>query len=288
MSFRFCLNTLPGAWPRGRWARRAGFLALGWALLSTVHAAGPDDIDYRQNVMKTLGAQVLALELVLRGRAPASDLEHHLEALAAASAQVLSAFEPAAAGGNAKAAVWNNWEDFAGRAGEQAKLLAALQRARGSGDPAAADIRAALVCTQCHDTYRREMEDMRLEAGGDADRDTIAYRRYLMQAMDAQTAALGQILAWMVADAHFVSHLEVIEANATMAVGAFEPVVAGGESLPRVWADREDFAVRMQALADGVGNAAGTARDLGKDAALIPLLDALTCDQCHDLYRKAE
>ena len=127
-----------------------------------------------------------------------------------------------------------------------------------------------------------------LETGDDPGQDAVLYRRSLMRSMDAQTAAVGQILAWMVADRNFVLHLEAIAANARMSVGAFEPVVAGGESLPRVWADREDFAARMQTLADGVGKTAETARQLGKDAALVPLMDALTCDQCHDLYRKSE
>ena len=310
MSFRFCHSgicpgdrradatgtslfraRLPVARPRGRWVRRTGVLVLGWALLSTGYAAGPDDVDYRQNVMKTLGAQVLALELVLQDRAPAHHLKHHIEALAAASAQILSAFEAAAEGGNAKPAVWSNWEDFTARAREQAERLAALRRGLASGGVAAADAREALVCTGCHDTYRREMEESRPEAGGTADRDDrdiVDYRRYLMQAMDAQTAALGQILAWMVADEHFVSHLQVIGANAKMAVGAFEPALAGGKSLPRIWTNREDFSARMQALADGVAKATNTASELGKDAALGPVMDALTCDRCHDLYRETE
>ena len=55
-----------------------------------------------------------------------------------------------------------------------------------------------------------------------------------------------------------------------MAVGAFEPAVAGGDSLPRIWTNREDFSARMQALADGVAKATNTASELGKDAALAP------------------
>ena len=263
-------------------------MALGWALVSAAHAAGPDDVDYRQNVMKTLGAQVLGLEMVLQGRAPAQHLNHHLDALEVAAAQIPSAFEPPAEGGNTKPSVWVDWEDFAARAREQAERLRALREDAASGDVAAADIHDALLCTQCHDTYRHRTEDPTLSRGGDVDRDTVDYRRYLMRAMDAQTAALGQILAWMVMDAHFVSHLEVIAANARMSVGAFEPTVVGGEALPRIWTDRKDFVHRMQALADGVGEAAQTARELGKDAALVPVMDALTCDQCHDLYRKAE
>ena len=263
-------------------------LAFCWAQCPTGYAAGPDDVDYRQNVMKTLGAQVEAMEMVLQGRAPAYDLEDHLAALTATSSQVLPAFEPAASGGNAKTAVWDDWEDFSSRARKQADGLAALRDASTSAEFSADRVREALHCTGCHDAYRLDMEGSALETGDDPGQDAVLYRRSLMRSMDAQTAAVGQILAWMVADRNFVLHLEAIAANARMSVGAFEPVVAGGESLPRVWADREDFAARMRALADGVGKTAETARQLGKDAALVPLMDALTCDQCHDLYRKSE
>ena len=263
-------------------------LALCSGLCPTGYAAGPDDVDYRQNVMKTLGAQVEAMEMVLQGRAPANDLEHHLAALATTSSQVLPAFEPAASGGNAKAAVWDDWDDFSKRAREQADGLAALRDASASAEFSSDRVREALHCNGCHDAYRLDTEGSVLETGDDPGQDAVVYRRTLMRAMDAQTAAVGQILAWMVADRNFVFHLEAIAANARMSAGAFEPAVAGGESLPRVWTDREDFAVRMQALADGVGQTAETARQLGKDAALVPLMDALTCDQCHDQYRRSE
>lgn len=276
MSFRSCLKASAIVVP-----------VLGWSLFPACHAAGPDDVDYRQNVMKTLGAQVEALELVLQGRAPARDLQLHLTALEYTSAQIASAFEPAAAGGNARADVWEDWDDFSARASEQAERLSALRDADAAREFSPDRIREALNCTQCHDTYRLDTKEFRLEAGDAPDPDAVVYRRYLMRAMDAQTAALGQILAWMVPDRNFLSHLEAIAANARLSVGAFEPAVAGGDSLPRVWADQEDFAARMQALADGIGQTSQTAQTLGKDAALVPLMDALICDQCHDLYRRS-
>ena len=261
---------------------------LGWGLVSTCYAAGPDDVDYRQNVMKTLGAQVAALELVLQGRAPAQDLERHFEALAATSAQLLSAFEPVAAGGNARAEVWEDWDGFSAHAREQTEGLSALRDTVTASEFSSARVRGALRCTQCHDAFRRDVNETGLNTRDDGGQDAVLYRRYLMSAMDAQTAALGQILAWMVADRNFLLHLDTIAANARMSVGAFELDVAGGQSLPRVWTDQADFAARMRALADGVGRTSETARQHGKDAALVPLMDALTCDQCHDLYRQSE
>ena len=277
MSFRLC--------PK---AQTIALLVLFWSPLPTGHAAGPDDVDYRQNVMKSLGAQVAALELVLDEQAPAADLEHHLAALAATSAQILPAFEPAASGGNARGEVWEDWEAFSARATEQTKRLSALRDAAGSNEHSSARIREALHCAQCHDAYRLAMQENQLETKEATPDATVVYRQHLMRAMDAQTAALGQILAWMVADRNFLLHLEAVAANARLSIGAFEPAVAGGKSLARVWTDREDFAARMQALADGAGQTLKVARQHGKDAALVPLMDALNCDQCHDLYRKSE
>ncbi len=277
MSFRLC--------PR---AQAIVLLVLCWAPLPAGYAAGPDDVDYRQNVMKSLGAQVGALELVLDEQAPAQDLEHHLAALAATSAQILPAFEPPASGGNARGEVWEDWDDFSARATEQTKRLSALRDAAAVNELASARIREALHCAQCHDAYRLDMPENKLETGDASGDATVVYRQHLMRAMDAQTAALGQILAWMVADRNFLLHLEALAGNARMSVGAFEPAVAGGKSLPQVWTDREDFAARMQALADGAGQTLEVARQLGKDAALVPLMDALTCDQCHDQYRRSE
>ena len=199
MSFRSCLKASAIVVP-----------VLGWGLLPAGHAAGPDDVDYRQNVMKTLGAQIEALELVLQGRAPAQDLQHHLAALETTSAQIVSAFEPAAAGGNARADVWEDWDDFSARASEQVERLSALRDADAAREFSPDRIREALNCTQCHDTYRLDTKELRLEAGDAPDPDAVVYRRSLMRAMDAQTAALGQILAWMVPDRNFLSHLEAI------------------------------------------------------------------------------
>ena len=82
--------------------------------------------------------------------------------------------------------------------------------------------------------------------------DEIKYRRSIMKAMDAQTAALGQILAEVVSDKHFLSHLEVITINAQMALSSFEKPVQGGEALPKVWENWDDFAARMNDFADQI------------------------------------
>ena len=118
------------------------------------------------------------------------------------------------------------------------------------------------------------------------DQDVIDYRQHIMNTMDAQTAALGQILSLAIPDDNVVSHLEVIALAAQTSLSSFEQRVEGGESLPAVWDNWEDFSAKMNDFADKITLAAETAKAQGKDAAMGSILNALTCKQCHDDYRK--
>ncbi len=117
------------------------------------------------------------------------------------------------------------------------------------------------------------------------DQDVIDYRQRIMRTLDAQVAALGQILSGATPDDQVVSHLEVIALAAAQAAKSFEPKVAGGESKPEVWTNWTDFSAKMKDFEDKTADAARTAREQGKDAALTDILAALSCKQCHDPYR---
>jgi len=116
--------------------------------------------------------------------------------------------------------------------------------------------------------------------------DTIDYRQRIMKALDAQVAALGQILSGATPDDQVVSHLEVIALAAAQSAKSFEPKVEGGESLPVVWTKWDDFSAKMKDFEAKTRAAADTAKAQGKDAALSNILDALRCKDCHDVYRK--
>jgi cytochrome c556 len=266
-----------------------------------------DITDYRQNVMKTLGAQAGAVCMILQQNAPSSDLGNHLKALAQTSAQVIKAFEPHAEGGDAKTKIWRSWDDFVAKANDQAETLAALDSAVESGGLTAAEVRESFNCKACHDRYRvergkRYCRDMTSKQRGlifgksgttpavanFSEEDSIDYRRHNMKAIDAQTAALGQILSLVVTDVNFVSHLEVIATHAQMALPSFEKEAVGGEALPRVWEDWDDFAAKMNAFADEIASTAQFATENSKDMVIDRLINALPCKQCHDDYRKKE
>lgn len=117
------------------------------------------------------------------------------------------------------------------------------------------------------------------------DEDVIEYRQRIMKTLDAQVAALGQILSGATPDDQVVSHLEVIALSAGTSLKSFEQKVEGGESRPEVWTNWADFQAKMKDFETKTAAAAKTAREEGKDAALGNILDALRCKDCHDLYR---
>lgn len=117
------------------------------------------------------------------------------------------------------------------------------------------------------------------------DKDVIDYRQHVMNTLNEQTAALGQILSTAIPDDNVVGHLEAIALTAATGLKAFEPKVQGGEAKPEVWTHWDDFSKRMNEFAQKTAEAAKKAKAGGKDEVLTNILDALTCKGCHDVYR---
>ena len=118
------------------------------------------------------------------------------------------------------------------------------------------------------------------------DKDVIEYRQHVMNTLNEQSAALGQILSTAIPDDNVIAHLDALALTASTAAKAFEPKVPGGEAKPAVWTKHDDFMKRMNEFAQKMAATAKSAHDQGKDAALANILDALTCKQCHDDYRE--
>jgi cytochrome c556 len=135
--------------------------SLGALTLATpVRADNQDTIDYREHVMKTLGAQANAIALIVQNKLPADDaanLATHLKILALTASTAKAAFKDNVPGGEAKPAVWSNWADFSKRMDELAANTADLEKS-GDGGPSAvaAKLQTALTCKGCHDQYREQ------------------------------------------------------------------------------------------------------------------------------------
>jgi cytochrome c556 len=123
------------------------------------------------------------------------------------------------------------------------------------------------------------------QAAAADDQDVIDYRRHIMETLREQAAALGMIMSGAIPDDNAVAHIDIIAATAATALKSFEPKVEGGDAKAEVWAQWDDFSSRMNDFAARTAAMSKTAHEKGKDEALLQVMDALTCKQCHDTYR---
>jgi len=126
-------------------------------------------------------------------------------------------------------------------------------------------------------------------AGGQAavadEQDVITFRQLIMKQLDAETEALGMIIAGQIPPDTMVPLARAIASSAKVAGKAFEPNVPGGAAKADVWAKWDDFSKRMQVFAKKTDEMA-KASEGGNVATVTNLMvDALPCKQCHDLYR---
>jgi len=247
-----------------------------------------EQIEYRKSVMKTLDEGVVAYQTALKLGAPQSEISRHLKSLALTSGQIKKAFEPRVEGGYAKPDVWKKWSDFSKRADAQSARLMQLSELAASGSLSGGnDPKTALGCSGCHDAFRQSSAKTASSATKAAQTaDSIEYRQQLMRVIDAQTSAIGQILSGTIPEDNFASHLEVVSLTASLASGAFDRGAPGGEALPKVWQEKARFLRTMQDFSENAIKASRTARQDGKDAAAVMVIDALPCRQCHDVYRR--
>ena len=62
--------------------------------------------------------------------------------------------------------------------------------------------------------------------------DVIDYRQHIMNTLDAQAAALGEILSGAVPDDNVIAHLDALSLTAATALKAFEAKAPGGQAKP--------------------------------------------------------
>jgi len=115
------------------------------------------------------------------------------------------------------------------------------------------------------------------------DQDTIDYRRFIMQSLDDQSAAIDQILQQKAPAENLATHAQILAITATMAKKAFEPKVPGGKAKPEVWSKWADFSKRLDELVVYTRAVARAAKD--GVAATGPALGAShPCKDCHNNY----
>jgi cytochrome c556 len=120
-----------------------------------------------------------------------------------------------------------------------------------------------------------------------SDQDVIQYREAIMNTLNEQSAALGQMASDVVPDGDLVTDMNILALTASTALKAFQAKVPGGKAKPDVWANWADFSKRMNDFAQMTAAGAKVAKEQGKDAALVQLVNyADACKGCHDMYRQ--
>jgi cytochrome c556 len=117
------------------------------------------------------------------------------------------------------------------------------------------------------------------------DEDVITYRQLIMKEMDAESSALGMMLAGQAPQDALGTQARALSLSAKAALKAFQPKVAGGEAKADVWAKWDDFSKRLQTFVQGTDELAKVADSGSINAFSEKMTDALTCKQCHDTYR---
>lgn len=153
---------------RQRLPRTSGFvfLVLTLALALPLSASDPQDIiKYRQNVMKTNGANMAASAAILQGRVPEykARLVDHAQTLATFTKNIPALFPKDSDFGDTDAleTVWTRRAEFERRAKDtEQKATAFLQAVRAGNDQVIATRFRELSdsCRECHKDFRREKQ----------------------------------------------------------------------------------------------------------------------------------
>ena len=117
------------------------------------------------------------------------------------------------------------------------------------------------------------------------DADVIEYRQHIMKSLEAQFEAVMLILTARAPEAHILGHMEALEETASLALKVFETKVLGGKALPKVWDDWAHFSATMKEFDERLKTAVAMTRTQGAPGALQGL-EFVSCQKCHDVYRK--
>lgn len=121
-----------------------------------------------------------------------------------------------------------------------------------------------------------------------ADEDQVEYRQEVMSAIGGTMGAIGKILKQEVNRPDDIAPLAAALAElATTAQNVFPEGSEGGDALPEIWEESEDFAERLTALKE----ATSTFRETAKSGDMAQIGSAVrevgqSCRGCHMRFRE--
>ncbi|MCY4127944.1 MAG: cytochrome c [Gammaproteobacteria bacterium] len=121
-----------------------------------------------------------------------------------------------------------------------------------------------------------------------ADEDQVEYRQEVMSAIGGTMGAIGKILKQEVDRPNDLAPLAAALAElAETAQSVFPEGSEGGDALPEIWEDSEDFAERLAALKDATSafRDVASSGDMGQIGPAVGNVGQ-TCRGCHNRYRE--
>lgn len=135
-------------------------LVAGLAFLGLGALASEGEVEYRQHTMSAVGGHMQAIVDIIQGKVPHTEhMATHAEALANLADLAGTLFPASSQGGDARADIWENADDFQSKLAAFREAAAGFKTAAGSGDMG--QVGGALqqlgqACKGCHDNYRAQ------------------------------------------------------------------------------------------------------------------------------------
>ena len=115
--------------------------------------------------------------------------------------------------------------------------------------------------------------------------DPVLARQLIMQALEDDADALGNIAAGIAPPAKMADHARSLAKHAKEAYESFKPNAPGGSAKPEVWSNWADYSKRMEAFVANSEKMAKVAETGNVSAVTELMVDAMPCKGCHDVYR---
>lgn len=137
----------------------AGALSLALAATAGIGIAADDAGEARSQAMKTMGGSMKAIKDTIGAGGPAADIVAPAQKIAEIAATIPSLFPEGsdAPDDEAKAEIWQNWDDFSAKAkalGDEATLLASAAQGGDMATVGAQFDKVGGSCGACHKAYR--------------------------------------------------------------------------------------------------------------------------------------
>lgn len=124
-----------------------------------------------------------------------------------------------------------------------------------------------------------------LALGVSASEGAAKYRAHTMEAIGGHMSALVDIIRGEVAHTdHLPTHADALAELAQIVPALFPKGSEGGDTLPAVWEQPEDFQAKLDAFKDATANLKAAAHS-GEGVGQALRAVGQACKSCHDEYR---